>query len=924
MGDDLRRHMGIAPLVRVRIILALLGLVALAGCVGSDAPVGPDVRAVDTRMPLAIDYYNHHTVHPVHRHSSGRVDPVDPSVGRERNFGPEPAADPETSVDRRGTGAPAPAADPDPSAEPAPAPEPAPPAEPQAPAKPVPAGKPVSEADPRPLSRPDLLATLQTLRASMPAGAETYLSLAKTRKAKRKVADTSLSAPDGDALSAGATDDGARTADNRGVEDRDGGYRLNFEDAEVKDVLQAILGNVLGLSYTIAPNVTGRITISSSATQSRTELLSTLETVLSMQGLSLTRTGATYRVAPMSVGGGTLDANGNEPGFGISVVPLQYSSVASMNKLLSGFVTDADGIRIDSSRNTVIVRGPGPRREEIVRAIKAFDGDWMHTQSVSMFELKRSHPDEVIQELNRIFNADANTDGAGVIEFKSVKRLRSIMVISKNDTLIRRAGAWIRRLDHQDTSETSSIFVYRPHYRDARELTKLVNGLFGQADSSGGSGVSFQQSSLNGQGGSSGQNGQGGSQSSNGLSSASYAGGLGGSGGSSSSGGGLGSSGGSLGGSGGGLGGSGGSLGGNSSGSSFGGLSSGGNGLKGDLADPIEAGGGRSEGMGDKLKLTADVSNNTIVAYTDGETYAKVRSVLTQLDIPPLQVAVNVVIAEVQLNDELKYGVQFFLNQSAKSVGSFGFSPSTGSAAQSVASGLTSGLTGGVAGTVTQSAALAPANGFNFITGGAASPSVILSALDSISKVHILSTPSIVVMENKAATLEVGNQVPVTTQSAQSNLTADAPTVNSVTYLNTGIILKIIPRVGQNGVVDMQVDQEISSVVPDASGSTTSSLTPTISTRRIVSDISVKSGQNVLLAGLVTDTRSKSNGQVPFVGPTLGNLLGNTDNIVSRDELVVFIRPVIVRSGQDAVSITQDFKQGLTALDVHAPPVYKP
>ena len=230
--------------------------------------------------------------------------------------------------------------------------------------------------------------------------------------------------------------------------------------------------------------------------------------------------------------------------------------------------------------------------------------------------------------------------------------------------------------------------------------------------------------------------------------------------------------------------------------------------------------------------------------------------------------------------------------------------------AGAAANGLTSGLTGN--------------SGFNFISGGQSSPNVIISALDSISKVHILSTPSIVVMENKPATLEVGNQVPVTTQSAQSNLAPDAPTVNSVTYLDTGIILKIIPRVGQNGSVDMQIDQEISSVVPDASGSTTGNLTPTISKRRIASDITVKSGQNVLLAGLVTDTRSKQNGQVPFVGPQLGNLLGNTDNSVSRTELVMFIRPVVVRNGQDAVEVTQDFKRGLTGLDLHGEPVYKP
>ena len=299
---------------------------------------------------------------------------------------------------------------------------------------------------------------------------------------------------------------------------------------------------------------------------------------------------------------GVVDVTGKEPGFGISVVPLEFSSVASISKLLSGFVTDADGIRIDSSRNAVIVRGPGPRREEIVRAIKAFDSDWMRKQLVSVFELRRSRPDEVIQELSRIFNADTN--GEGVIQFKAMKRLRSIMVIARNPQLIRRAAEWIRRLDHQDTSVTDSVFVYRPRYRDAKEMVKLVNGLF-NADSGGGS-VAFQtQSGTSGQNGAFGQGGQPNGQQTQGAigtSSSSFAGGL--------SSNGLGAAGGA---------------GGQNGGAVGGGLGSGfgvtqptsGSGLTGALADPIEAG-QSSNGSGSKLKLTADVSNNTIVAYTDG------------------------------------------------------------------------------------------------------------------------------------------------------------------------------------------------------------------------------------------------------------------------------------------------------------------
>lgn len=847
--------------MRERLTIALVGILTLAGCVG-DEP-GPSPATGGRHMPVVIDYRPHKILNPVPRYPEGKVETVDPRPGRGRDFGPEPAAEP------------------DPELEQSPGPSKSKPG-------------PVSLAQP---PTDSLLAELVAFRRSLPNEAASYLALSRNRKTKTKLAKTDPIRSD-DALHQSSDAGGIQTSDNRGVEDQDGGYRLNFEDADVKDVLQAVLGRVLGITYAVAPNVTGRITISSSATQNRTELLATLETVLAMQGLSLTRLGSTYRVASTSVGGGALDLSGDEPGFGISVVPLQFSSVASINKLLSGFVTEADGLRIDSARNAIVVRGPGPRRAEIVRAIKAFDGDWMHTQSVSMFELKHSRPEEVIQELSRVFANDKDGGSEGVIEFKSVKRLRSIMVVSKNATLIRRAGVWIRRLDHQDNSATTSIFVYRPLYRDARELTKLVNGLFGQANIDLGGSVSFR----GGRDTPNGSPGQGG--------------GIGGPGGGLSSGSRFSASSngsGSPGGPGGALGSAGG--GGNRSGfggaqGPYGGLA--GNGLKGELADPIEA--GESRGADDtKLRLTADISNNTIVAYTDGETFTKVRAILKQLDIPPLQVAVNVIIAEVQLNDELKYGVQFFLNQSAKSAGSVGFSTSPTSIVSSVAQGATAGVT----------QALTPGSGFNFISGGAASPNVIISALDSISRVHILSTPSIVVMENKPATLEVGNQVPVTTQSAQSNLTADAPTVNSVTYLDTGIILKIIPRVGQNGNVDMQIDQEISSVVPDASGSTTSTLTPTISKRRIASDISVRSGQNVLLAGLVTDTRSKQNGQVPFVGPDLGKLLGNTDNAFSRTELVMFLRPVIIRNGQDASEVTQDFKRGLHEMDVRAPPVYK-
>lgn len=893
---------GVPSFVRMRLYAFLAGTVFLAGCVG-DRPPPP---VTDTSMPVIIDYREHRVLNPPPPRASGRVDPVLKGPGREREFGPESRLLP-------------------------------------------------------PLSRPTLLAALERFRARAPHGGDALLGLARKRKPR-----SARPEPDGDgpldvgdpderdtdaprrvaehedARQAALTDNGhLARLDPDAVKDTDGGYKLNFDDADIKDVLQAVLGNVLHLSYTVAPNVTGKITISSAAPQNRAELLSTMEGVLSLQGLSMTPTATGYRIAPIAVGSGTVDNNGKEAGYGISVVPLEFSSAPSIIKLVGGFLTEADGVRIDAARNTVIVRGPAPRREEIVRAIKKFDADWMHQQAVSVVELRRSNPDEVIGELNRIFDIEKDTGGAtGSIQFKAIKRLRSIMVISRNPQLVKRAGVWIRRLDHQDTSAAPGIYIYRPKYREARELVRLVKGLFGVGSNGGGdSGAAGSVSFQNGGSGPDQGNG-GGTQNRNiGQSSASFAGGLssGGFGGGNGGGGGIGSGlsgtpfGGQQGGNVGGTGFGGGGFG-SSAGGGLGGAGNGNNGspggLGGNLADPIEAGSGGNNGDKPKLSLTADPGNNSIVAYTDGETYAKVNAVLRQLDLPPLQVAINVTVAEVDLNDALKYGVQFYLNNmpgqvSLQATAQQGLSIASAVAATTATAGAYGGYGYGVGG-LAGLGGLGGLGGFGgggFGGSGAGTQDVILSALDSVSKVHILSNPSIVVMENKPATFEVGNQVPVTTQSAQSTIGTNSPTLNQVQYLDTGVILKIVPRVGQKGEVDMDLDQIISSVVPQADG--TQSLTPTISKRRIASNISVRSGQSVMLAGLIQDQRQRARGQLPFVGQDIGSLLGNTDNQFSRTELVIFISPTVIRGGADAQAFAERHKDKLRAMDLHAPSVTK-
>ena len=251
---------------------------------------------------------------------------------------------------------------------------------------------------------------------------------------------------------------------------------------------------------------------------------------------------------------------------------------------------------------------------------------------------------------------------------------------------------------------------------------------------------------------------------------------------------------------------------------------------------------------------------------------------MNQLDRPKLQVAIDVTIAEVTLNDALNYGVQFYLaNQFGSIVNS-----ATGRPAPSTAASA----------------------GFNLIVGNSATPHAIINALHGLTDVKILSNPSLVVVDNQAATLEVGDQVPISTGSA-TVLSSSNTVVNTVDYKNTGIILHVQPRVNSNGNVLLDIEQEISSVPQNSA-----SLTPTISQRKVKSSISVASGQMVLLAGLISETQSRSRSGVPVLDqlPFIGGAFGATGKSSTRTELIIFIRPQIIRDGADASMVAEELR----------------
>ncbi len=644
-----------------------------------------------------------------------------------------------------------------------------------------------------------------------------------------------------------------------------GAYRLNFENAEIRDVVHAVLGEALGLNYTISPDVAGTTSIASARAVTRDELLSTLEVVLASQGFSLTKAaGGVYRVGPLLPAGGTVDVGARQsPGYGVSVVPLRFVSVAAMSRLLGGFVTDAESLRIDRTKNALVVSGPRPKREEVVSAVLSFDQDWMAKQSVAIFELRRASPDAVVSELERVFDSGANGNANGAIQFKAIKRLKAVMAISQNASLIRRAETWAKRLDQENADGEGNVFIYRARYRDSKELAKIVGSLFGvSADTSAGgnagagnngSGSSGSPFSNLGNGNSSGANGssigsgdgsnpsqttQPGEQPIDNVTGA-----------------------------------------GDDQGAGQGGTATSDT-PSPDVIDLTRPAGG--EGANSGVRISADPTNNSVVVFADPETYRKILATLRELDTQPLQVAIQATIAEVRLNDTLNYGVQYYLSNG--SVGA-GFQ-ATSTLAKTVP-------------------------GFNFLLGSNTNPDAIISALDKITDVEILSSPSLVVMENQTANLQVGDDVPIQVSQRTSNDTSNAVTINEIEYRNTGILLKVTPRIGENGAVTMTIAQEISNVA-DASNR----LGPTFSQRKVASQISVVSGQTVVLAGLISTSKDNTRNGLPLFSriPVLRDATGDTTKKGARTELVVLIKPVVIHDGEDAQTVADDLRSKLWAI----------
>lgn len=656
---------------------------------------------------------------------------------------------------------------------------------------------------------------------------------------------------------AGATGsiDAADDAPPTGVaQQEDGKFTINLDAASVAEASKLILGETLGYNYTIDPSLmqTNTITMVSNRPLSARQLLDTFEASLKMVNAGLVQDDGNFKVVllqGMENESQNLDVGKDvSPGYGVSAVPLRYVGATAMVNLLEGFMEQMGSARAWNAGNMILIRGPASQRRSLVEVVMNFDVDTMRRQSFGMAALENGRADDVAAQVTKVFAQDSASAGSNAVRIIPVPGINSLIIIANDQAKVKRAITWIRRLDRENLDAPKS-YVYAVQNGNAIELARILNASYGggSADAGPTAEVAPDSQPMDVSAAASAGDPQDPSQDDMGGAAPTDP---------------------------------------NDPQAGDPAMTA------GTAPAPAAATGGGgtpADASGSGVRITPIAANNTLLIRASPRDYREILSTLAQIDAPATQVLINTTIAEVRLNDTLRYGVQAYLHK-----GDVTFSLTDAKTAPTPPAPLIS----------------SKLPGMNLVFGNIKSPQVVVDALSKVTNVRIVSSPSVLVMENETATIKVGDQIPIQTQT---ETTQGGQTVNSYEYRDTGVVLKVRPRINANGVVAIDLGQELSAV-QDTTGINGQ---PQFSQRTINSKVSVNDQQTVLLGGLINGTEDRSRMTIPGADrvPIVGKLVGNTGGIATRTEMIVFITPTIIRNADEAASSSRSLRDTMRSLN---------
>lgn len=627
---------------------------------------------------------------------------------------------------------------------------------------------------------------------------------------------------------------------------------LSFENAPLSEVTHAVLSDVLGVDYLVDGPIPGEVTLRTRTPIERDQLLTVLESLLKANNVYLIR-GRDNRYIVSSSQGATglvprvVSRDDQEAGYSTMVIPLQYISAGGMAEILKPLAGEQAFLRVDNARNLLMLAGTQAQLSGWLEIIATFDVDMLEGMSVGLFPLQYSGVEELVEALNQLLTEASGEEGGGLTEIVKV-----MPFVRLNSVMVITPRA--HYLDRMETwierldRAPDNGAEKRLHVYPVQNTTAGRLAILLNSIYSGGGQGNQNRSMRDNRNVAPGLNQE--------------------------------------------------SVSGNGAGGRSGGSGNTRRGVGGGTTvTALNLAEGDSQSSASEVRVVADEENNALMIFSTGMQYKTIKAALEKLDIPPTQVLIQASIVEVTLSDQLQYGLEWTFNNQlggsqyggvgVLSDGEFNFGGGDGPLAQL-------------------------ANGFAYtVTGGSNDIVAVLKALASESLLNVLSTPSVMVLDNNEASINVGQQVPI---NAGTVVTDGGNTINNISYRDTGVLLTVKPSVNAGGLVTLDVDQQITDV-GEIDPATDNRL---FLDRSITSRVAVRSGESVVLGGLIRENASQAEDGVPWLykAPLIGPLFGTTTQTRSRTELLVIITPRALYNDEQLRQTSEEMRDQLRNFEL--------
>ena len=636
-------------------------------------------------------------------------------------------------------------------------------------------------------------------------------------------------------------------------------WKINLRDADLTAFINEV-ADITGKNFAVDPRVRGNVTVISNKALNKDEVYDLFLGVLNVNGVVALPSGNTIKLVPDSNAknsGIPYDARKRASGDQIvtRVIWLQNTNPNDLIPALRPLMPQFAHLAAVAGTNALIVSDRATNIYQLENIIRNLDGTGQN--DIEAITLQSSQAEEIIGLLETMSATGASKDFIGS-RVRVIADNRTNRILIKGDPDSRkRLRHTIEMLDVPSADRLGGLKVFRLKYASAKNLAEILQGLVtGQSvSSSSGSNNANKSSSINNL--TSNSQGQTGNSSSGVNPSIN--------------------------------------------------LNSGFNNSQNNA--------GITSFNGNGVSIIADGTQNALVVKADPQLMREIEAAIQQLDIRRQQVLIEAAIIEVSGNDADQLGIQWALGDLSSGVGLMSFS-NVGASLASIAAGYASAGASGAAAAIAGDAS--KGNGATFGVGNFENSrkayGALIQALKTNTKSNFLSTPSIVTMDNEEAYIVVGQNVPFVTGSVSTGTSGTVNPYTTVERKDVGVTLKVVPHIGENGTVRLEVEQEVSDV-QNNKGQATDLVT---NKRAIKTAVLAEHGQTVVLGGLIADNTALSRQGVPGLSdiPYLGRLFRADSRSNEKRNLLVFIHPTIVGDADDVRRLSQQRYNQLYSLQL--------